>query len=74
MATAYFRQVAVAVDQLANTLLGGWADETFSSRCHRENPRMAKIIDTILFFDPEHCRMSYESERLRSYHPPELRK
>ena len=73
MATAYFRQLFVAVDQLANALLGGWADETFSSRCYRENPRMEKIVDTILFFDPEHCRMSYESERLRSYHPPELR-
>jgi len=73
MATAYFRQVFVAVDQLANTLLGGWADETFSSRCHRESPRIAKLIDTILFFDSDHCRRSYESEKLRTYHPPELR-
>lgn len=73
MATAYFKQVFVAVDQLANALLGGWADETFSSSCHRNNLRMAKIIDTILFFDPDHCRRSYESEKLRTYHPPELR-
>lgn len=73
MATAYFRQVFVAGDQLANALLGGWADETFSSRCYRENPRMARIIDTLLFFDPDHCRRSYESEKLRTYHPPELR-
>jgi len=73
MATAYFRQVFVAVDQLANALSGGWADETLSSRCHRENPRAAKVIDAVFFFDQEHCRMSYESERLRTYHPPELR-
>lgn len=73
MATAYFKQVFVAVDQLFNALVGGWADESFSSACHRENPRIARIIDAILFFDPEHCRMSYESEQLRSYFPPELR-
>lgn len=73
MATAYFKQVFVAVDQLVNALLGGYADETLSSFCHRENPRMAAIIDTILFFDPDHCRRSYESERLRTYHPPSLR-
>lgn len=74
MATAYFRQVFVAADQLVNALGGGWADETFSSRCYRENPRMAAIIDTVLVFDPEHCRRSYESEKLRTYHPPGLRK
>lgn len=73
MATAYFKQVAVAVDQLINALCFGFADETFSSRCHRENPRLAKIIDTVLFFDPDHCKRSYESEKLRTYHPPELR-
>lgn len=73
MATAYFKQVFVALDQCCNALLGGWADETFSSFCYRENPRMAKIIDAILFFDPDHCRRSYESEKLRSYFPPELR-
>ena len=73
MATAYFRQVFVAADQLVNALLGGWADETFSSRCHRENPRRAKIIDAILFFDKEHCQRSFESEQLRRYLPPERR-
>lgn len=73
MATAYFKQVFVAVDQLFNALRGGYADETLSSFCYRENPRMAKIIDTILFFDPDHCRRSYESEKLRNYSPPELR-
>lgn len=73
MATAYFRQVFVALDQVLNALAGGWADETFSSRCHREYPRMASVIDAILFFDPQHCKRSYESEKLRTYHPPELR-
>lgn len=73
MATAYFRQVFVALDQCVNALLGGWADETFSSRCHREYPRLEILIDTLLFFDQNHCRRSYESEQLRTYSPPELR-
>jgi len=29
---SYGRRVAVAIDQLFNALLGGWADETLSSR------------------------------------------
>jgi len=28
-------QIAIAIDQLANTLLGGTADETMSARAHR---------------------------------------
>ena len=28
-------QIAVAFDQLVNTLLGGWADETLSARAWR---------------------------------------
>lgn len=29
------KQVLIALDQLANTLAGGYADETISSRCYR---------------------------------------
>lgn len=29
------KQIAIAVDQLGNTLLGGWADETLSARAYR---------------------------------------
>lgn len=66
-------QVLIAIDQLANTLFGGWADETLSSRAYRTMPTLAKIIDTVLFFDPNHCMMSYQSEQLRMQSPPELR-
>jgi len=31
----YFKHIAIAVDQLFNTVLCGWPDETFSSRCYR---------------------------------------
>lgn len=68
-------QTLIALDQLVNALVfGGWADETLSSRAYREFPRLAKVIDTVLWFDPAHCRVSYESERDRAQEPPELRK
>lgn len=67
-------QVAVAIDQLLNTLCGGYADETMSSRCWRLRAYspykwLRPAIDTILFFDPDHCRTSYESEVARKYLP-----
>lgn len=67
-------QTLIALDQLVNAIFfGGWADETLSSRAHREFPRLARVIDTLLWFDPEHCRAAYESETLRSQLPPEFR-
>lgn len=35
----WLKQILVAVDQLANTILGGWADETLSSRLWRNRHR-----------------------------------
>lgn len=72
------KQVIIAFDQLLNALCGGWADETFSSRCWRWEqsgkrswPR--KFIDLLFWWEADHCRESYESERLRLQMPPELR-
>ena len=31
----YGKRTLIAFDQLINTLLGGWPDETLSSRCYR---------------------------------------
>ena len=73
----HIKQILIAIDQLLNTLLFGWADETLSSRCWRWSlkgrdwPR--KLVDTLLFFDKEHCKTSYESEVLRRQCPVELR-
>lgn len=33
--SGYFHNLLVACDQFLNTLLGGWPDETLSSRCWR---------------------------------------
>lgn len=72
------KAILIALDQLCNTIFNGWPDETFSSRCwrwskdgKRDWPR--KLVDGILFWDKDHCRESYESERAGRQLPPELR-
>lgn len=75
-------QLAIAVDQVANAVLGGWADETLSSRAWRlsgHNRAWAlarRFIDALalaLFRQREHCFEAYISERLRLHSPPEER-
>lgn len=72
------KNIMIAVDQLINTVAGGYPDETFSSRCwrwskdgKRDWPR--RLVDGLLFWDKDHCRGSYESELLRRQCPPEMR-
>ena len=78
------KQLLICLDQLANVLIGlfsnkkAWADETMSCRAYRlelERGRTwaRKIVDTIFFFDPEHCKTSYESEQQQRQMPPSVR-
>lgn len=75
----YWKGVLIALDQLLNALAGGWPDETYSSRCWRWSlqgrdwPR--RVVDGVawLFHDHNHCRESFESERLGRQLPPEAR-
>ena len=76
----WLKQSAIAFDQFLNAFLcGGWADETMSSVAWRMEQEgrwfgfMRPVIDTIFFFDPDHCRTSFEAERNRSQLPPEAR-
>ena len=69
----YF-QILVAVDQLANTFLGGMADETLSARAWRNHLKGRrswpyKLIDTLFFWQKDHCRTAYESEVERKQLP-----
>lgn len=75
------KQVFIAIDQLINTLIppykDAWADETLSARSWR-NGKTSKgwnafriFVDTILFFDPQHCFTSYLSEADRKHLPEE---
>jgi hypothetical protein len=74
-------QFLIATDQLLNTVLFGYADETLSARCWRgRNKRRWKIAQAVIdrFFyacigQKDHCYTSYVSERARMQMPPEYR-
>ena len=73
----YF-QVLVALDQLANTFLGGYADETLSSRAYRHKKDGSRswpawVIDHLFFWQEDHCKTAYESEINRAQLPPAMR-
>jgi hypothetical protein len=71
------KQVLIAVDQLANALLGGWADETLSARLWRLQHPAHRWVDALFFWDRQgvvrHCELSYRSELLRSQLPKSYR-
>jgi hypothetical protein len=64
-------QVTIALDQQANAILGGSADETMSSRCFRLDhiPTyrvLEKMVNVLFrpFQGPDHCKHAYEKEVL----------
>lgn len=72
-------QVLVALDQLINTLLWGFADETLSARAYR-HAEIKKdrrwpmwIIDHLFFWQDQHCKAAYEAELERAHLPPGMR-
>lgn len=74
----YGLKIAIAFDQLCNTLCGGMPDETLSARAEREHreglrswPRT--IINVLFFWQADHCKESFESELARR-HLPEMYK
>lgn len=75
----YLFQLLIAIDQLLNAFLGGYADETLSSRAYRAHSKgkwlgvLAEIIDLVFFWEEAHCKTAYESERQNRQLPPEFR-
>lgn len=71
--------VIIALDQLFNAILGGWADETLSSRAYRgailaKSPSkkwrvIFRVIECVFFFEKNHCKTAYESEVNRKQYP-----
>lgn len=66
----------IALDQLLNTILGGHPDETLSSRAWRaeqNNKTFGKffrpLIDSIFFWQEDHCYQGYLAEKLRRQLP-----
>lgn len=74
-------QVLIAADQMANSLLFGYADETLSARSWRSRDKRRwkytrAVIDRffyVCFRQADHCYTSYVSERARMQMPPEYR-
>lgn len=64
--SSYFRNVLVSIDQLANTLLAGYPDETLSARSWRcrDKKRWFITMKVINFFahNPHHCELAFTKE------------
>lgn len=68
--------ILIAIDQLLYVLVtlgNGHPDETLSAAAwrlelkgHWAGKVFRPIIDTLMWFDPEHCMTSYESELIRA--------
>jgi len=79
----YFINVAIAIDQLATALIGGFPDESLSSYAYRldKKGRLAgrifrPLIDAMFLwqgYDLGHCHAAYMEERMRYQLPAELR-
>lgn len=75
-------QVLLAIDQLLNSLLGGWSDETISARAWRLHQFRRRwhfarmVIDGAfrLIGQRSHCQDAFISERQRLHSPPEQRR
>ena len=78
----YFWNLALGLDQLLNVVLGGYPDETVSSRVHRKARAgqwfwlaLRRVIDgafKIVFRQDDHCRKSYDREAARGHSPREF--
>lgn len=75
-------QILVAVDQLANAILGGMADETLSARAHRMRAKgqpawswTAAAIDALFFWqrNPRHCERAHLAEIKRHQLPKDYK-
>lgn len=70
----YKENVLAAISRLINAMLGGYSGEMLSSRVHRERIFWAIIIlDTIFFWDPNHCYNVFIYELENNDRPPEFK-
>ena len=63
----YLHNLCVSIDQLANTLLAGYPDETLSSRsyrCRNNNKfwRYCMNFINFIFFDKNHCFDAFQKD------------
>ena len=59
----YFQRIFIALSILLNVILGGYSNQSFSARNYgwkREGKvNLVLLIDTIFWFDPDHCMQSW---------------
>ena len=80
--TALLKNLLISLDQTINCIVWvkgdgfGTPDETLSARAWRLRGQSNawKRIDRLMFFDPAHCRTSYEAERNRTQLPKDYRR
>ena len=69
------KQILIALDQLFNTLAGGYADETLSARIYRRRHAswwwdfLYRLVNALFFWQDNHCLDSYMSELNRRHLP-----
>lgn len=78
----YCKNVLIALDQLVNTICGGFPDETISAECYRKSQEKGHYFYKILRFifdiclspiKQDHCEQAYLSEVYRKQLPPNYR-
>lgn len=76
----YILNLLIALDQLINTLIGGYPDETLSASAWlgeqqgKMIPRIMRPVIDFLFipFERDHCRKAFEAERRGVQLPGEM--
>lgn len=75
----YLLHILIAVDQLGTAIVGGYPDETLSSYAHRLYVQkkffgfFRNVINTLFFWQTDHCLSAYNDETTRRQFPPVLR-
>lgn len=62
----FLLELASIPSRLLNVLTGGAADLTFSARSHRDGLKSVPVINTIFFWQSNHCRWAWDRELERS--------
>ncbi len=64
MVKHYIRNLLISIDQFVNTVLGGYPDETLSSRMGKhQNCLICRFVCKLLdIVDKDHCKKSIEHD------------
>lgn len=75
----YWLSIKVAISRLLNAFLGGYSGEMLSARAYRLRNNSLfwgvtkEILDSVFWWQLEHCRGCYEFEKANSDKPEEYR-